>query len=104
MEGYCSVVKNPPAIQVGSILGSGRSPGEGHGNPLQYSCLRYPMDRGTWQAIVLGGCRVRHDLATEHVLLQKMFEMMVDRPRVDTDKVMRSNWIRVAISLQNGIA
>ena len=62
------------------------------------------MDRGTWQAIVLGGCRVRHDLATEHVLLQKMFEMMVDRPRVDTDKVMRSNWIRVAISLQNGIA
>ena len=32
----------------GSILGSGRSPGEGNGNPLQYSCLENPMDRGTW--------------------------------------------------------
>ena len=35
---------------VGLILGSGRSPGGGHGNPLQYSCLQNPMDRGTWQA------------------------------------------------------
>ena len=36
----------------GSILGLGRSPGEGNGNPLQYSCLENPMDRETWQAIV----------------------------------------------------
>ena len=35
---------------LGSIPGSGRSPGEGNGNPLQYSCLENPMDRGTWQA------------------------------------------------------
>ena len=34
-----------------SILGLGRYPGEGHGNPLQYSCLEKPMDRGAWQAI-----------------------------------------------------
>ena len=50
------VVKNPPA-NVGdpdSILGSGRSPGEGNGNPLQYSCLENSMDRGAWQAIVHG--------------------------------------------------
>ena len=45
-------VKNPPAHagdvrDVGSIPGSGRSPGEGHGNPLQYSCLTSPLDRGT---------------------------------------------------------
>ena len=45
------VVKNPPANagdvrDVGSIPGWGRSPGEGHGNPLQYSCLENPMDRG----------------------------------------------------------
>ena len=33
-----------------SIPGSGRSPGGGHGNPLQYSCLENPMDRGVWQA------------------------------------------------------
>ena len=36
----------------GSILGLGRSPGGGHGNPLQYSCLENPIDRGTWGATV----------------------------------------------------
>ena len=42
-----SVVKNPPANagDAGSVPGSGRSPGEGNGNPLQYSCLGNPMDR-----------------------------------------------------------
>ena len=50
------VVKNPPANDgdmkdVGSISGLGRSPGGGHGNPLQYSCLENPMDRGAWWAI-----------------------------------------------------
>ena len=46
-----SVVKNPAANagDVGSIPGSGRSPVEGNGNPLQYSCLENPMDRGAWQ-------------------------------------------------------
>ena len=38
----------------GSIPGLGRSPGEGNGNPLQYSCLGNPMDRGAWQATVHG--------------------------------------------------
>ena len=37
---------------MGSIPGLGRSPGGGHGNPLQYSCLENPMDRGAWQAII----------------------------------------------------
>ena len=37
---------------AGSIPGSGRSPGGGHGNPLQYFCLENPMDIGTWQATV----------------------------------------------------
>ena len=51
------VVKNPPANaedirNVGSIPGLGRSPGGGHGNPLQYSCLENPMDRRAWQATV----------------------------------------------------
>ena len=40
------------ARDVGSIPGFGRSPGEGNGNPLQYSCLENPMDRGAWWAIV----------------------------------------------------
>ena len=39
---------------TGSIPGSGRSPGGGNGNPLQYSCLGNPMDRGVWQATVHG--------------------------------------------------
>ena len=39
---------------VGSIPGSGTSPGEGHGNPLQCSCLENPMDRGAWRATVHG--------------------------------------------------
>ena len=38
----------------GSIPVSGKSPGEGNGNPLQYSCLQNPMDRGAWQAMVYG--------------------------------------------------
>ena len=46
-------VKNLPAIRdPDSIPGSGRSPGEGTGNPLQYSCLENPRDRGAWQAAV----------------------------------------------------
>ena len=49
----------------GSIPGSGRSRGEGNGNPLQYSCLENLMDRGTWQATPHGVARVRHNLATQ---------------------------------------
>ena len=50
------MVENPPANaeDAGSIPGSGRSPGEGNGNPLQYSCLENPMDRGAWQASIHG--------------------------------------------------
>ena len=52
-------LKNSPANagdvrDASSIAGLGRSPGQGHGNPLQYSCLEKPMDRGTWRAIVHG--------------------------------------------------
>ena len=51
-----SVVKNLPANggNMGSIPGLGRSPGEGNGNPLQYSCLENPIDRGAWQTTVYG--------------------------------------------------
>ena len=49
----------------GLIPGSGRSPGEGNGSPLQYSRLENPMDRGSWQATVHGVTRVGHDLATK---------------------------------------
>ena len=51
------VVKNPPANtgdirEVGSVPGLERSPGGGHGNPLQYACLGNPMDKEAWQGTV----------------------------------------------------
>ena len=61
------MVKNPPANAGNPSLipGSGRSPGEGNGNPLQNPCLENPMDRRAWQATVHGVARVRHDLVTK---------------------------------------
>ena len=47
----------------GWILRLGRFPGEGNGNPLQYSCLENPMDRGTWQATVHGASQSRTKLS-----------------------------------------
>ena len=60
------MVKNPPANtgdlrDVSLIPGLGRYPGEGHGNPLKYSCLENPIDRGAWQVIVHESHRVRHN-------------------------------------------
>ena len=54
---YIGVVKDLQANagdvrDVDSVHGSGRAPGEGHGNPLQYSCMENTMDRGTWQATI----------------------------------------------------
>ena len=67
-------VKNMPAMQEAAcnagdwgllFPGWGRSPGEGNGNPLQYSCLGNPMDRGDWQATGHGVARIGHDLLTK---------------------------------------
>ena len=63
------LVKNSPAMQEtdcnagdqGLTPGLGRSPGEGNRNPLQYSCLGNPMDRGAWRTTVRGVATVRHD-------------------------------------------
>ena len=56
---------------TGSIPGSGRSPGEGNGNPLQYSCLENPMDRGAWRATVRHGVAktdMTERLHTQHTI------------------------------------
>ena len=62
-----SGVKNPPASaeDAGSVPGSGRPPGEGNDNPLQYSCLGNPTDRGTWQLQSTGQQRAGQDLAAK---------------------------------------
>ena len=69
-------VKTLPAMlgDQGSILGLGRFPEGGNGNPLQYSCLENPMDRVTWQATACGVTRVGHDLATKLLLLKFTLE------------------------------
>ena len=69
------MVKNLPAMRetlfhMGSIPGSERSPGEGNGNPLQYSCLGNPMDRGAWGATVHGVARLGCHWATKPLPLR----------------------------------
>ena len=61
-ESACSVEDTG---DVGLAAALGRSPGEGHGFLLQYSCLEKPMDRGAWWATVHGVARVGHDLVTK---------------------------------------
>ena len=65
------MVKNPPTNvgdirDTGSIPGSGRSTGGGHGNPFQYSYLENPMDRGAWQATVYRVAKSQTRQVTEH--------------------------------------
>ena len=75
------VVKNPLASagdkrDLGSIPGWRRSPGEGNGNPLQYSCLENPMDRGAWRATVHGVAKSQtrlSNLACTHAWVHTKF-------------------------------
>ena len=59
------------AGDAGLIPGSGRSPGRGNGNPLQYSCLENHMDRGAWQATVHGVIWVRHNWVSRHTYMHE---------------------------------
>ena len=63
-----SAVKNPPANagDAGSIPRSGRSPGKGTGNPLQYSCLENSMDRAAWRATLHGVAKSQAPLTDKH--------------------------------------
>ena len=75
-----STVQKPPAMQetacnagdAVSTPGSKRSATEGNGNPLQYSCLGNPMDRGAWQATVHGVTSIGHDLMTKPLPPQRL--------------------------------
>ena len=72
------MVKNPPANagDTGLIPGWGRSPEGENGNPLQYSCLGSPMDRGTWRATVHGVIRESDTLvSTYSIVMHRVFEL-----------------------------
>ena len=74
------MVKNLPlnAREVGSIPGSGRSPGVGNGKPLQYSCLDNPMGRGVWEATIHGVAKSQAQLSvhTHTIILKVTFEQL----------------------------
>ena len=72
------VIKSPPAnagnvTNAGSIPGLRRSPEEGHDNPVQYSCLENPMDRGVWRATVYGVAKSKTRLRDLVCILKKLF-------------------------------
>ena len=76
------VVKNPSANaedtrDTGSIPGSGRSPGVGNGNPLQYSYWENSVGRGIWGTTVHGVQRVRHDQATKHIFKRTFLKIEI---------------------------
>ena len=82
-----TAVKNPPAnpgdVRVaGLIPGLGRSPGGGQGNPLQYSCLENPMDRGAWEATAHGVTKSQTRLSTftQSFLSWNTFPKKTDSP------------------------
>ena len=79
------VVKNPPANagdtrDTGLIPGSGRSPGEGNGAPLQYSCLENPMDGGAWRATV-------HGVAQSEIRLSDLVHTRHEPPSEDQPEI-----------------
>ena len=83
------MVKNLPAIQETWVqfLGQEDSHGEGKSNPLQYSRLKNPMERGAWQATVHGAARVEHDLVTDTSTTstgRKMPVVLMQESSVDT--------------------
>ena len=94
-----SVVKNLPASagdegDMGSIPGSGRSPGGGNGNPLQYSCLENSMDRGAWQGTVHGVTQSRTRLSIQAMAAKSLLSIE-QRPETVLGTYLRhSNYSR----------
>ena len=82
-----SVVMNPPAnADVGLIPGSGRSPGGGNGNPLQYSCLENPTDRRAWWATAYGGAKELD-----------MSELLNNNNSIFTSPGLNVRWVRTVL-------
>ena len=76
------------AGDLGSIPGLGRSPGEGKGNPLQYSCLENSMVRGAWQATIYGVAKSQTRLSTAQQALTMVFRLQRFIPGIDHRSVL----------------
>ena len=76
------------AGDLGSIPGLGRSPGEGNGYPLQYSCLENSMDRGAWQATIYGVAKSQTWLSTAQQALTMVFRLQRFIPGIDHRSVL----------------
>ena len=91
------MIKNPPA-SVGdtryadSVAGLGRSPGGGNGNPLQYSFLENPMDRGAWQAVVHGVTKNWTRLSTAQHKRGHNIENYILQPLFYVDEAWGKKW------------
>ena len=97
------VAQYPPASagDMGSIPGSGRSPGGGNGNPLQYFCLENPMDRGAWWATVHGAAKKsdRTEQLSTHTHFMISFTLHTSRrrklgPRGRLKKLSCDEWLK----------
>ena len=107
-----SLVKSRPANSgdAGLIPGLGRSPGEENGNPLQYSCLGNPMDRGAWQATVYGVGLSTHTRIPIHQIIW-VLPSQPGRHTVDTERNVRTpegstppgqTWTTLALAPDSG--
>ena len=100
------MVKNPPASagderDMSLIPGSGRSPGGGNGNPLQYSCLENPRDRGAWRAAVH---RVAESGTTEHTQLRPPGKLAGEGRKVPPDEMASREESCLSQALRSGHA
>ena len=96
-------VKNPFAVQetgdVGLIPQSGRSPGVGSGNPLQYFCLENPVDRGAWRALVHG---VTESNMTEPLTLALfLFQLLTFTIRLKITDFVKQNTVSSSLTRSN---
>ena len=104
-------VTNLPAMQESWIPGSGRSPGEGNGNPLQYFCLENPMDRGAWQTAVreVTGSHVSHThthtrthIANELFALEALSQnLLIGKPNLRQLWLLRVEWRKFMWAVMN---
>ena len=97
MYAFCGKASAHNGGDLGSIPGSGRSPGEGNGYPLQYSCLGNPMDGGTWWATVHGVTKSRRTRRNDFTFVQSQphFLDLFPQTKETNEKVSKWHYIKL---------